>query len=39
MPGTVTAAPTSEDWGVLRSFLPENWKKLAVETGGLARIA
>ncbi len=35
MPGTATAAPTSEDWGVLLSFLPENWEKLAAETGAL----
>lgn len=35
MPGTVTVAPTSEDWEVLLSFLPENWKTLAVETGAL----
>ena len=35
MKGTVTAAPTSEDWRVLTSFLPENWRELAARTGAL----
>ena len=25
----------NEDWHVLRSFLPKNWKQLATDTGGL----
>ncbi len=32
---TVIEAPTSEDWKVLLSFLPENWKQLATDTGAL----
>ena len=35
MKGTVTRAPTGEDWGVVASFLPENWKELAAHTGAL----
>lgn len=33
--GTVTKAAVSEDWKVLFSFLPENWKQLAADTGAL----
>ena len=35
MKRTVTTAPISEDWSVLLSFLPENWKDLAADTGAL----
>ena len=35
MKGTVTAAPTSEDWTVLTSLLLENWRGLAVRTVAL----
>ncbi len=35
MKGTVTAAPTSEEWRVLTSFLPENWQEMAAHTGAL----
>ena len=27
--------PTSEDWDLLVSFFPDNWRDLAVETGAL----
>ncbi len=33
--GTVTKAAVSEDWKVLFSFLSENWKQLAADTGAL----
>ena len=32
---TVTGAPTGGDWGVLVSFLPANWERLAASTGAL----
>ncbi|MCY4001649.1 MAG: hypothetical protein OXF84_12705, partial [Bacteroidetes bacterium] len=35
MKGTVTKAPVSPDWVILRSFLPENWIQLARDTGAL----
>ena len=35
MSGTVTSVPTNEDWEVLLSFLPKNWKQLATDTGAL----
>ena len=35
MSRTVTEGPTSEDWDLLVSFFPGNWRDLAVETGAL----
>ena len=35
MSKTVTEGPTSEDWDLLVSFFPDNWRDLAVETGAL----
>jgi len=32
---TVTSAPEGEDWRVLLSFLPSNWRELAVSSGAL----
>jgi len=32
---TVTSAPEGEDWRVLLSFLPANWRELAVSSGAL----
>ena len=31
----VTEGPTSEDWDLLVSFFPDNWRDLAVQTGAL----
>jgi len=31
----VTSAPEGEDWRVLLSFLPANWRELAVSSGAL----
>ena len=32
---TVTSAPEGEEWRVLLSFLPSNWRELAVSSGAL----